>query len=383
MVNYGIMKRNNPRLKRILLIVVLVIALLPLLINKIYLYKAVTYNFAGIDDYKIFDNATVATATAIPWEPSPEFGNIKLTDDFEQYLTRLKTIGLVVIKDRKLLFEKYWQGYSDSSLSGSFSAAKSITSLLIGAAIHDGKIGSVNDPVGKYLPELAEGEKAKLKIVDLLTMSSGSNWDESYANPLSVTTELYYGSDVYKVATSVDIVKTPGTYHYYKSGDTQLLGLIVEKATEKNMAEYASEKLWKPLGAEHTALWSEDKPGGHIKAYCCFNTNARDFARIGQFMLDSGKINGVPVIDSGYFKASITPCMISDDIGKACNYYGYQWWIIPNEPEIFYARGILGQYIICIPSKKMVIVRLGEKRDEKIGVTPGEVFKLIEWGKGL
>lgn len=383
MVNYGIMKRNNPRLKRILLIVVLVIALLPLLINKTYLYKAVTYNFAGIDDYKIFDNATVATATAIPWEPSPEFGNIKLTDDFEQYLTRLKTIGLVVIKDRKLLFEKYWQGYSDSSLSGSFSAAKSITSLLIGAAIHDGKIGSVNDPVGKYLPEFAEGEKAKLKIVDLLTMSSGSNWDESYANPLSVTTELYYGSDVYKVATSVDIVKTPGTYHYYKSGDTQLLGLIVEKATGKNMADYASEKLWKPLGAEHTALWSEDKPGGHIKAYCCFNTNARDFARIGQFMLDSGKINGVPVIDSSYFKASITPCMISDDIGKACNYYGYQWWIIPNEPEIFYARGILGQYIICIPSKKMVIVRLGEKRDEKIGVTPGEVFKLIEWGKGL
>lgn len=377
------MKRSNPRLKRILLIVLLVIVLLPVLTSKTYLYKAVAYNFANIDDYTIFDNEKVAAGTPLPWQLSADYGKIKMPDDFEEYLTSLKTVGVVVIKDRKLLFEKYWPGFSDSSLTGSFSVAKSITSLLIGAAIRDGKISSVNDPAGKYLPEFAEGEKAKVTIADLLTMSSGSNWNESYANPLSVTTELYYGNDVYKTATSVNIIKTPGTYHYYKSGDTQLLGLIVEKATGKSLAEYASEKLWKPLGAEHSALWSEDKPGGHEKAYCCFNTNARDFARFGQLMLDSGKINGVPVIDSAYFKASVTPCMIPDDIDKPCNYYGYQWWIIPNEPEIFYARGILGQYIICIPSKQMVIVRLGEKRDEKVGITPGEVFKLIEWGKGL
>lgn len=377
------MKKNNPSRRNILLIVLLVVVLLPVLTGKTYLYKAVAYNFANIDDYKIFDNESVPAGAPVPWQLSPEYGKISLSADFEQYLTNLKTVGVAVIKDRQLLFEKYWQGYSDSSLSNSFSVAKSITSLLIGAAIHEGKISSVNDPVGKYLPEFAAGEKAKVKIVDVLTMSSGSNWNESYANPLSVTTELYYGNDVYKVATSVNIIKTPGTYHYYKSGDTQLLGLIVEKATGKSLAAYASEKLWQPLGAEHAALWSEDKAGGHEKAYCCFNTNARDFARLGQVMLDSGKVNGVPVIDSAYFKASVTPCMISDDMGKPCNYYGYQWWMIPDEPGIFYARGILGQYIICIPSKNMVIVRLGEKRDEKIGVTPAEVFKLIEWGKGL
>ncbi|MCC6289408.1 MAG: serine hydrolase [Chitinophagaceae bacterium] len=376
------MKKNNPR-SRSMLFIVLLVVLLPLLTNKAYLYKAIAYNFANIDDYTIFDNETVAAGTPLPWQSSPEFGKIKMPDDFEQYLTKLKTVGVVVIKDRKLLFEKYWPGYSDSSVTGSFSIAKSITSLLVGAAIRDGKIGSVNDPVSKYLPEFAAGEKAKVNIVNLLTMSSGSDWNESYANPLSVTTELYYGSDVYKTATSANIIKVPGTYHYYKSGDTQLLGLIVEKATGKSLAEYAAEKLWKPLGAEHPALWSEDKPGGHEKAYCCFNTNARDFARIGQLMLDSGKINGVPVIDSAYFKASVMPCMIKDDIGKACNYYGYQWWLIPDEPEIFYARGILGQYIICIPSKNMVIVRLGEKRDEKVGVTPREVLRLIEWGKTL
>ncbi|MFT3945485.1 MAG: serine hydrolase [Agriterribacter sp.] len=356
------MKSNNPRIRKILLIILLVIVLLPFLTNKTYLYKAVAYNFADIDDYKIFDNETVAAGAPLPWQLSSEYGKIKMPADFEQYLTSLKTVAVVVIKDRKLLFEKYWPGYSDSSLTGSFSVAKSITSLLIGTAIRDGKIMSVNDPVSRYLPEFTKEEKAKVKIADLLTMSSGSDWNESYANPLSVTTELYYGNDVYKTATSVNIIKTPGTYHYYKSGDTQLLGLIVEKATGKSLAAYASEKLWKPLGAEHSALWSEDKSGGHEKAYCCFNTNARDFARLGQLMLDSGKINGVPVIDSAYFKASITPCMIKDDIGEACNYYGYQWWMIPDEPEIFYARGILGQYIICIPSKNMVIVRLAKKR---------------------
>lgn len=343
----------------------------------------VRYNFADIDDYTIFDNDTVHTGiVAAPWQTNFSHLN-QIPDSLNQYLETLKSIGLLVVKNRQIIVEKYWQGYSDSSLSNSFSVAKSITSLLIGAAIHEGKIGSVNDLVGKYLPEFTGGEKGKVKIVDLLTMSSGSNWNESYSNPFSVTTRAYYGDDIYATATGVDIIKTPGTYHSYKSGDTQLLGLIIEKATGQSLSAYASEKLWQRLGAEHPALWSVDKPGGNEKAYCCFNTNARDFARYGQLMLDSGKVNGVPVIDSAYFRASVTPCMIPDENNMPCNYYGYQWWIIPQEPDIFYARGILGQYIICIPSKNMVIVRLGEKRDEKVNNIPLEVLKLIEWGKRL
>ena len=371
------------RALKILLIIIIVIIVLPSLTGKQYLYKAVYRNFANIDDYTIFDNDTVATGKAIPWALSPQYGKVKIPDDLDQYLERLQSVALLVVQDKKILAERYWQGYSDSSLSGSFSMAKSITGLLIGAAIHEGKIGSVNDAVAKYLPEFAEGEKAKVKIADLLTMSSGSNWDESYANPLSVTTELYYGNDVRKTATSVNIITTPGTQHRYKSGDTQLLGLIVEKATGKTMSQYASEKLWQPLGAEYPALWSTDHPGGSEKAYCCFNSNARDFARLGQLMLDSGKINGAAVIDSAYFSASVTPNMIKDESGTLCNYYGYQWWIIPGRPDIFYARGILGQYIICIPKKNMVIVRLGEKRDEKINNVPEEVNKLIAWGESL
>jgi CubicO group peptidase (beta-lactamase class C family) len=160
----------------------------------------------------------------------------------------------------------------------------------------------LEDPVGKYIPEFNEGEKAKVKIIHLLTMSSGSDWDESYSNPLSTTTELYYGSDVYKTATGVKIIKEPGTYHDYKSGDSQLLGLILEKVTGKSLSEYASEKLWKPLGAEHPAKWSTDKKNGHTKSYCCFNSNARDFARIGQLMLDSGKWKGSEIISPTIIK---------------------------------------------------------------------------------
>lgn len=377
------MEKNKNRFAKFIIVAVLVILVLPVLIGKTYLYKAIVYNFAGIDDYTIFDNRSVSAAQPVPWRFSADYGKVNIPDTLEQYLTKLQSVGLVLVQNREIVVEKYWSGYSDSSLSNSFSVAKSITSLLTGAAIHEGKIASVNDPVGKYLPEFNEGEKAKVKIVDLLTMSSGSNWNESYANPLSETTELYYGTDVYKTATRVNIVKTPGTYHAYKSGDTQLLGLIVEKATGKSLSAYAAEKIWQPLGAEHTALWSIDKPNGNEKAYCCFNSNARDFAKLGQLMLDSGKINGKAVIDSAFFRKSVTPCKIMDEHNMPCNYYGYQWWIIPARQDIFYARGILGQYIICIPARNMVIVRLGEKRDEKINNVPIEVNTLIAWAERL
>jgi len=367
-----------------LLTVIILFSAFAVVSGKTYLFKAVYYNFAGIDDYKIFANNQVAKGYPQAWPVSPFYNKINSPGTLNGLLAELKTVAVVVIKNDSLLYEKYWDGYSDSSLSNSFSMAKSITSLLIGVAIKEGKIKSVDESVGNYLPEFKEGLAADLKIKDLLTMSSGSNWDESYANPLSVTTESYYGADLYKTATGVKIVKKPGTYHTYKSGDTELLGLVLEKATGRSLSEYASEKLWQPLGAEQPALWSTDKEKGNEKAFCCFNSNARDFARIGQLMLDSGKWKGNTIIDSAYYVQSITACNIPDEEGQPCNYYGYQWWIRPAYPGVFYARGILGQYIIVIPSKKMVLVRLGHKRsDERINGAPKEVDALIDWGMSL
>jgi CubicO group peptidase (beta-lactamase class C family) len=262
--------------------------------------------------------------------------------------------------------------------------AKSITSLLIGVALKEGKIKSLQEPVGNYLPEFTGTGKSKIKIIDLLTMSSGSDWNESYMNPFSVTTEAYYGSDVYKAATGVAAIKPAGTFFAYKSGDTQLLGLVLEKATGRTLSDYAAEKLWQPLGAEHPALWSTDHEKGNEKAYCCFNSNTRDFARIGKLMLDSGKWNGTNLIDSSYYLSSIKPCGITDEKGLSCDYYGYQWWIDPVHPEIFYARGILGQYIIVIPSKKTIIVRLGKMtHPTRVHTVPKEVRYLINWGLGV
>lgn len=379
------MKRILRYLLYLILLVLIVFSGYALVSGKTYLFKAVWYNFADIDDYKVFSNNTVTTAEHQPWPVSTSYNQPKLPANLRQLLEKIQSIALVAIKNDSLLYEEYWDGYTDSSWSGSFSVAKSITSLLMGAALKDSSISSLQDPVGKYLPEFNQGEKAKVKLIDLLTMSSGTDFNEAYADPLSITTELYYGFDAYKTATGVNMINTPGSLHKYKSGDTQLLGLVIEKATKKSLSAYAAEKLWHPLGAEHPALWSADHTGGHIKAYCCFNSNARDFARIGQLMLDSGRWKGTEIISPEYYSASVTPCMIPDESGIPCNYYGYQWWIYPGKEKIFYARGILGQYIIVIPSKDLVLVRLGKKRGEREAVTHSleEVAALVRWGLQL
>ena len=139
---------------------------------------------------------------------SADYNKISYPNDLNEKLEKYGTTGLVVIKNDSLVFEKYWDGYSDSSLSGSFSVAKSITSLLIGAAIKEDKIKSVDQKVGDFLPEFKEGIAGRLTIKHLLTMSSGSNWDESYSNPFSITTEAYYGYDLYKTATGIKIKKS-------------------------------------------------------------------------------------------------------------------------------------------------------------------------------
>lgn len=368
----------------IILTVVVCFSVFALITGRIYLFRAVYHNFADIDDYKFFDNNVVENGVTQAWPVSASYSKISLPQDLNANLESSSSVGLVVIKNDSLLFEKYWQGYSDSSYSGSFSVAKSITSILIGAALKEGEIKSLKDKVKDYIPDFTGGMKDDVRIIDVLTMSSGSNWDEAYWNPFSITTEAYYGYDLHKTALAVDIVHRPGTYQDYKSGDTQLLGLILEKATGKSLSEYASEKLWKPVGATMPAMWSTDKEKGNEKAYCCFNTNARDFARIGSLMLHKGNWKGTQVIDTSYCEASSKPCLIPTASGAPCNHYGYQWWILPDKQDVFFAWGILGQYIIVIPEKQTVIVRLGntEGTHTETGM-PQLVYDLTEWVEQL
>ncbi len=350
--------------KRILYIFLLVIVIANVAIwasDTTYIYKALVYQQPGIDDLELFPYTTIEnTGKKDPWKNSSTKNKIKLSDSLRNVLERYETVAFLVIKNDSIQYEEYWDGWNENSYSNSFSVAKSIVSLLIGIAIDEGKIESVNDPVGKYVPEYNVGDLQKVKIIDVLKMASGLNFKESYSTPFNQTTDAYYGKDLRKLIYSLKVEKTPGTEFYYRSGDTQLLEFVLKAATGKSMSAYASEKLWSKIGAENPAHWSLDKEGGDEKAYCCFYSNARDFARIGKLYMQNGMWDSTQVLSSEWVKNSTTAHGLPEN-GVATNQYGYQWWVYN---DIYYCRGILGQYIIVDPKNNMIVVRLGHKRDK-------------------
>ena len=328
-----------------------------------YIYNALYYQYVGIEDFSIFNNRVVEAGEPLPIAESTQ--KAELSANFRNFLIEKETTAFLILKNDSVVYEEYWDGYGPDTISGSFSVAKSIVSIMIGIAIDEGKIKSVDQKVSDFLPEFSEGSKAELSVKNLLTMSSGFDWDEAYASLLSPTTEAYYGNDLRGMVANLKIVTTPGTLHSYQSCNQLVLACILEKATGKTLSEYTSEKLWKPIGATHNALWSLDSKGGLEKAYCCFNSNARDFSRIGSLFLHDGKVNGTQIVSAEYVRNSTQPCLIPDETGHKCNYYGYSWWISSvDNVNFYYARGILGQYIIVVPSENTVIVRLGRQRPD-------------------
>jgi CubicO group peptidase (beta-lactamase class C family) len=363
------------------LVVLTIIIVLGIILMPGYLRKALIYGHVGIDDYTIFQNRIIKKGHAIAWNNHKNYNRATISAPDSIYFRQFGTVAFLVVKNDSILFEEYWDGYSDSSYSNSFSMAKSIISLLIGCLYDEGKIKSLDQPVSDFLEESQDTRLGKIHIRDLLTMSSGLDWDEAYSSAFSKTTQAYYGNDLAKLVTRLETKSAPGKIFNYQSCDTQLLGMIIEKASGKHISDYASEKLWQPLGAEHDAIWSLDRKNGLEKAYCCFNSNARDFARIGQMILDSGQFSGRQILSSSYIRQAASPASwLKDKYGKSCDYYGYHIWMLNYKGmKVTYARGILGQYIFMIPAKNMVIVRLGTKRDEKkIGSVPEDVFRYLD-----
>lgn len=369
------------------LIILVVLNIAIIVSGKTYLYKGIGNTYLkgrsgpSINEYDIFDNREVKAGNGQEWVKAKNYNRITIPSEYEKPFSDMQTVAFVIIKNDSLVHEQYWDGFGADSRSNSFSMAKTFVSMLIGIAIDEGKIKSINQPVSDFLPEFKEGENAKLTINHLLTMSSGINFDEDYKSPFAYPAQAYYGNDLKKLTYKYKVTKEPGKTFEYLSGNTELLGFIIEKATGKTLSEYMSEKLWKPLGAKYTALWSLDHENGMEKAYCCFNSNAPDFARLGKLYLDSGKWNGKQLISMEYVMNSVKPADLIDTEGKQNDKYGYAWWLLPayKNHNIFYARGILGQYIICIPDKKMVIVRLGKKREKVAGTDhPKDVFSYID-----
>lgn len=347
-----------------------------------YLKKALIYQHPGIHDYPIFENRTVkSSASPIKWPVHAQYNQIQLNAQWIDTLERYESVAYLIIQNDSLLYETYWDNHQQETLSNSFSTAKSIVALLIGIAIDEGHIQSVDQKVIDFIPSIKGKFASSLTIKQLLTMSSGSSWDESYSSATSITTQAYYGNNLQKIIHKVRFDREPGKIFEYRSGDTQLLSMILAQATGRSVSEYASEKLWKPIGAQHDALWSLDHADGIEKAYCCFNSTARDFARIGTLILNHGKANDQQIVSESFLQSALAPAtQLTDAEGQNVNYYGYQWWVVEYRNQtIPYTRGILGQYIFVLPAQNAVVVRLGHLRsDYRNHNHPTDIYAYIQ-----
>ena len=352
-----------------ILIAIPVAVIIAYLCLPFYAKKALIYWFPTIDDLNIFEHATVhAPDSCWEWAISDKYNSYKLYKEDSAYIDDMKTVSFLVIRNDSILYETYRGGWNDTLTSNLFSATKSIVGMLVGIAMDEGKIGSVDDKVMKYIPEYNRGRQKDITIRNLLTMSAGMDWDEAYASLFSVTTHGYYGNDLYKLIMGLDIVDTPGVQYSYRSGETQLLSFVLEAATGETISKYAEKKLWRPMMAGQDAFWLLDKKDGDEKSFCCFHTTARDAARFGRLMLNMGNWNGRQLVSRKYMEEALAPASyLKDQWGKdPLTYYGYQTWIMNyNGERCPYFRGMLGQYIIAIPSKNAVVVRLGHKRSRE------------------
>ena len=349
-----------------ILVIFVILNLLIILSGKSWVYNAASLTYLKghkspyIDDYIYFPSNTIENGEHQEWFVSQNYNKAQLPEFVKKANDSLETTAFMIIKNDSIAFEKYWQGYSQDSMSNSFSMAKSWISTLVGVAIKEGKIKSVNQKVCDFIPAFCAGDNAKIKIQHLLTMSSGLDWDEDYHNPFGQTAEAYYGNNLKGLITSLSAVEVAGKVFKYHSSCTQILAFVLESATGKSVNEYLSEKIWKPIGAKHPALWNTDTEKGDEKGFCCINSNARDFARLGKLYLNQGNWNGMQILDSNYVKVATSAANLLDKNGNRNINYGYQFWIAKRQGlDVYYARGLWGQYVICIPKKNMIVIRLG------------------------
>jgi len=350
-------------LKWVSLSLITIIALL-YLTKTDYILKAVRVVYlngettASIDDYVYFKNSIVESRESSVWPKHKDYNNLDIPEKLTLLNEDSRTVAYLVIKNDSLLHESYFSGYDENSKTNSFSMAKSYVCALLGKAIMDGYIESLDQPIGDFFEEYRTGLASKVTVGDLASMASGSSWVESYYSPFTITTRAYYGKELEKAIFSLNTVKTPGQAFEYSSGDTQLLAMIIEKATGEKLYNYLSKSLWIPLESENDAFWQVDsKKNDMVKAYCCIASNAKDFARLGRLYKDYGKWNGKKILDSAYVVKSINPRFAKSP------QYGYGFWLNKiNDKSFFMMEGHLGQCVIVEPNDNLIIVRLGHEK---------------------
>lgn len=301
-------------------------------------FPAMERNFPG----------TIAKASPRPYRLRE--GKPLTVDGVDAFMAANNTAGLIVIQNGRIRLERYARGYSRDGRYTSFSVAKSLTSTLVGAAVKDGYIKSVDDPVTRYIPELAGSGYDGVSVKQILTMTSGVKWNEDYTDPNSDVARMYAKPVPPGTDPTIAYLRTlpreakPGTKWVYKTGETNLIGVLVQKATGKSLTDYAEEKIWRPFGMERDLFWMVDASGRDIGG-CCLSASLRDYARIGLFALSGGK----GVVPKGWF-ADATKAWSAIGDGKG---YGYQWWI--GGDGTYQAQGIFGQLIHIDPKRHLVI----------------------------
>ncbi len=280
-------------------------------------------------------------------------------DGIDAYMERQRLAGLIVVQDGRIRLERYGLGFSGEGRWTSFSVAKSFTSTLVGAAIQDGHIGALSDPVTRYIPALAGSGYDGVTVAQLLSMQSGVRWNEDYTDPASDVARFLAQApegDVDAVTAymrRLSRAHEPGTHWNYNTGETNLIGVLVERAVGRPLSDYLSEKLWQPYGMEADATWVTNESGKEVSG-CCLQMRLRDYARFGAFVLGGGRAGGRQVVPDGWFAVAGTK---QAEIGRPGAGYGYQWWTYDDGS--FAAQGIFGQGIFIDPARRLVIAGVG------------------------
>ena len=311
---------------------------------------------AGLEDYVYFDSREIPKSdNPQAWPLHADYNSIPATSKLQKLHQDHRTVAFLVIKNDSIWHEQYFEGFGNDSKTNSFSMVKTIVSASLAKAIEEGDVKSFDQPVKDFLPWLQGAYADVVTVGNLATMSSGLKWKEDYENLLTITPRTYITRDVVEVMKTLPIETPPGERFVYQSGSTQLLSLVLTAATGETISDLVRRYFWNPLGAHADANWRLDTAEkGVEKSYCCFNSNARDFARFAALFKNGGVWNGKQLINADYVQKSITPQF---ENGQD---YGYGWWLGAHMGKRFYSmRGHNGQYVIVFPEDDVIVVRLG------------------------
>ncbi|MCU7614096.1 beta-lactamase family protein [Chryseobacterium sp. GMJ5] len=351
-----------------------------------YIFKAAALNLKkgpltpSTDDEEKFPSNLVPTLHPEHWKKDVAYNSQNLSETLIKDLKKTRASSLVIIQNNKLLHESYWKDHDSSSLMNSFSMAKGILAILTGCAIDDGYLESEDQLVSSVFPEYKSSKYGQfLTFRHLMTMQAGFEWAEEYRHPFAPNSKQYFIEDLAEQAFGIEVKEMPGQHYEYQSVAAQILGLALKKAIGKKLADYLSDKIWKPLGMEFPAKWSTDQHGME-KAFCCIHATSRDFAKIGQLIMQEGNWKGQQLISKEYCKKLSTPTSVNDAFCMSI------WANDDSETKHRFFYGFLGQFIIMIPDKNLVIVKTGlynrlevdkKKRPHQVKILVDEVSGMV------